>query len=138
MCGQYTGADFGDFSLGDLMGTILDALQEENYKIDPFLTNLSRGIIAMEGTIRTICPTVNILNFFTSKVNLGLDFNINLEHPEEMNPEIAAVLYKLIKGGTESVTKTAETLDMLEKGQIRIHTDFSIDDKSLVTINRLT
>ena len=29
MCGQFTGADFGDFDLGDLLGTILGGLQEE-------------------------------------------------------------------------------------------------------------
>ena len=140
MCGQYSGADFGDFDLGDLLGTILSVLQEENYKVDPFLTNLSRGIIAVEGTLRIICPTVNILNFFTSKVETGtgLDFNINLEHPEEMNPEIAAILYKLIKGATDSSTKTAEALDMLEKGQIRVRTDFCFGDKALASISRLT
>ena len=92
MCGQYSGADFGDFDLGDLLGTILACLQEENYKVEPFLTNLSRGIIAMEGTVKALCPTVNILNSFTDKVEpTGFNFNIDLENPESMNPEIAKV-----------------------------------------------
>ncbi len=64
MCGQFTGADFGDFELGDLMNTILDSLQRESYKVDPFLTNLARGIIAAEGMIKTLSPNVNILNYF--------------------------------------------------------------------------
>ena len=138
VCGQYSGADFGDFDLGDLLGTILSSLQDANYKVDPFLTNLSRGIIAMEGTIRTICPKVNILNYFTDKVDIGLDFNIDLEHPEEMNPEIAKMLFQLVKGVTDSSTKSAEAFDMLEKGQIRVHTDYGFDDKASATISRLT
>ena len=117
MCGQYTGTDFGDFELGDLLTTVLDSLQSGNFKVDPFLTNLSRGIIAIEGTIKTLSPHVNILNFFTSKVNTGFDFNLNLEHPEEMNPDIAIKLLQLFKGLTDSSTKSAEALDMLEKGQ---------------------
>ena len=137
MCGQFNGADFGDFNLGDLMGTIIGVLQQASFKIDPFLTNLSRGIIAMEGTIRTLSPKVNILNYFTSKVNLGMDFNLNLENPEEMNPEIAVKLLQLFKGVTDSSTKSAEALDMLEKGQIRVRTDFSFEDKALGTVNRL-
>ena len=140
MCGQYSGADFGDFDLGDLLGTILGSLQDENYKVEPFLTNLSRGIIAVEGTIKTICPTVNILNFFTDKVNTNsiLDFNLNLENPEEMNPEIAMLLYQFVKSTTDSSTKTAQTLDMLEKGQIKVRTDLGFEDKALDSVNRLT
>ena len=137
MCGQYTGADFGDFDLGDLMGTILGGLQAENYKIDPFLTNLPRGIVAVEGTVKTISPRVNILNFFTDKVSGSLSFNLNLEHPEEMNPEIAMKLLQLANGITNSATKTADTLDMLEKGQIKVRTDFSFEEKALSAIERL-
>ena len=137
MCGQYTGADFGDFDLGDLMGTILNGLQEENYKIDPFLTNLARGIVAVEGTVKTISPRVNILNYFTDKVGGGLGFNLNLEHPEEMNPDIAIKLLQLANGLTNSATKTADTLDMLEKGQLKLRTDFGFEEKALETVNRL-
>ena len=139
MCGQYSGADFGDFDLGDLLGTILGGLQEENYKVDPFLTNLSRGIIAVEGTLKTLCPKVNILNSFTDKVNVpALGFNIDLEHPEEMNPEIAKVLIQWAKSSIDSSAKTAEVYDMLEKGQIKVRTDVGVENKSLAVIERLT
>ena len=137
MCGQFTGADFGDFDLGDLLGTILGSLQDENYKVDPFITNLARGITAIEGTIKTLSPKENILNHFTSKVSTGLDFDINLEHPEEMNPEIAMKLLQLANGIIDSSVKTAETLDMLEKGQLKVRTDFSFEEKALNTINHL-
>lgn len=138
MCGQYSGADFGDFDLGDLLGSIMGGLQEANYKIEPFLTNLARGIVAMEGTVKTLSPKVNILNFFTSKVDAGLGFKLNLENPGEMNPEIAIRLLQLFNGLTDSSTKTAEALDMLEKGQIKVRTDFSFEDKTLRTVNRLS
>ena len=138
MSGQFTGTDFGDFDLGDLMSSILGGLQEENYKVDPFITNLARGIVAAEGTIKTLCPKVNILNFFTNKVNTGLNFNLDLEHPEEMNPEIAIKLLQLFNGITNSSTKTAEALDMLEKGHIKVRTDFSLEEKTVETISRFT
>ena len=138
ICGQYVGADFGDFDLGDLLGTVLGGLGDQNFKVDPFLTNLARGIIAMEGTVKTLSPDVNILNFFTSKVDIGFNFNLDLENPGEMNPEIAMKLLQLFQGITDSSTKTAEALDMLEKGQIKVRTDFSFEEKALDTVNRLT
>ena len=138
MCNQFSGTDFGDFQLGDLLTTVLDALQNGNYKVDPFLTNLSRGVIAIEGTVKTLSTKVNILNYFITKVDLRSSFNLNLEHPEEMNPEIALKLLQLFNGVTDSSVKKAETLDMLQKKQIKLPTEISFDEKALETVNRLT
>ena len=138
MCNQFNGTDVGDFELGDLLTVVLDSLQNGNYKVDPFLTNLSRGVIAIEGTVKTLSPKVNILNYFISKVDLGSGFNLNLEHPEEMNPEIAVKLVQLFKGVTDSSVKTAETLDMIQKGQIKFHSDLAMEEKTLETVSRLT
>ncbi len=137
MCGQFNGGDFGDFDLGDLMGTILGGLQEENYKIDPFITNLARGITAVEGTVKALSPKINILNYFMDKVGGGFDLNLNFEHPEKMNPEIAMKLIQLANGLTDSAVKKADALDMLEKGQIKVHTQFSFEDNALKNIKRM-
>ncbi len=94
MCNQFSGTDLGnvDFELGDLLTAVLDALQGGNYKVDPFLTNLSRGVIAIEGTLKTLSPNVSILNCFIGKVDIGMDLNLDNEHLKEMNPEIALKL----------------------------------------------
>jgi ubiquinone biosynthesis protein len=142
MCGQFGGTDVGDFNLGDLMNTILDALEAGNFDVDPFLTNLARGIIAAEGTIRTLSPDVNILNAFMDKVDIGFDLDLtNLDDKEslkKLNPDIALKLMQLAKGVTDSSVKTAETLDMLEKGQIKVRTDFAFEEHALGTVTRIT
>ena len=63
---------FGDFYLSDLLGTFLSGLQEENFKFDPFLTNLAREIIAVKGTIKTLSTKVNILYCFNSTAAVGI------------------------------------------------------------------
>ncbi len=73
MCGQFNGSDFGDFELGDLLDSVLNSLEGGNFKVDPFLSNLSRGIIAIEGTVKTLSPNVNILNSFTSQIKVRTD-----------------------------------------------------------------
>jgi len=141
MCNQFSGTDFGDFQLGDLLTTVLDELQGGNYKVDPFLTNLSRGVIAIEGTVKTLSPNVNILNYFMTKVDIGFDLdfnNIDKEHLKDLNPKIGMKLLQLFNGITDSSVKKAETLDMLQKGQIKIPTEFSFEKSTLETVNRLT
>ena len=137
VCSQYSGADFGDFDLGDLLGTVLDCMKEQNMTIEPFVTNLARGIVALEGTINTISPDVNMLNYFTDKVNIGPKFNLNLENPAEMNPEIAMKLVHFFQGVGGASSKTAEVLDMMEKGQLKLRTDISIDDKGVPNVSRI-
>ena len=141
MCGQYTGSDFGDFDLGDLLGSVIGGLQDESYKIDPFLTNLARGITAAEGTVKTLSPRINILNYFVDKVDMpSLDFdfsNMSDEQLAEMNGPIAMELLKFFDSTSRSASKTAETLDMLEKGQVGVRTDFSFEQKALGSIERM-
>jgi ubiquinone biosynthesis protein len=141
LCGQFSGTDFGDFELGDLMDSILDTLQKQNFDVDPFLTNLGRGVIAIEGTVKTLSPRVNILNYFMDKVNLGIDLdlsNLDKDNLKDLNPQIALKLLQLAKGITDSSTKAAETLDMLEKGQIKMHNDIGLEEKASANFNRLT
>ena len=138
VCGQYSGTDFGDFDLGDLLNTVLDCMKEQNMKFEPFIANLARGVIALEGTVKTLSTDVNMLNFFTDKIDMGSAFDLNLEHPEEMGPEAAMKLVRLVRGITDSTSKTAETLDMLEKGQLKLNTDIGFEEKGLSNVNRLT
>ena len=141
MCEQFSVSDLGklDYDLGDLLTSVLDALQGGNYKVDPFLTNLSRGVIAIEGTIKTLSTNVSIFDYFINKVDLGgMSLNLDQEHLKEMNPEIALKLMQLFKGVTDSSVKKAETLDMLQKGQLTVHTDYAFEEKAEETVSRLT
>ena len=140
MCAQYDGSDFGDFYLGDLLSTILASLQEENYRIEPFLTNLSRGVIAIEGTVKTLSPRVNILNNFMDKVDAGLSLDasdLSMDTISDAIPTVVMGLMKYIDDTGKATAKTAETLDMLEKGQVKVRTDLSFEEKAFDLIERL-
>ena len=142
MCDQYSGQDFGDFSLSDLLLTVLDMLQKEDYRIDPFLTNLARGIIAAEGTVKALSPRVNILNNFTERVRGSL--SLNLEDIDLKNIDLAGAagpalkkLLRSLENTAELPTKAVEVLDMLEKGQIKVRGDLGFEDKGLHELSHL-
>lgn len=106
------------------------------------LTNLARGITAAEGTVKTLSPRVNILNYFIDKVDVGigldLDFsNLSDEQLAELNGPVAMELMKFFDSTSRSAAKTAETLDMLEKGQIGVRTDFGFEQKALGSVERM-
>lgn len=74
-------------------------------------------------------------------MDIGFDIdldNLDKEHLKDLNPQIGMKLLQLFKGITDASTKKAETLDMLQKNQITLHTDFAFEEKALDTISRLS
>ncbi|MBR3181370.1 MAG: hypothetical protein IKF56_01805 [Eggerthellaceae bacterium] len=101
---------------------------------------MKRGIIAAEGTIKTLSPNVNILNYFIDKVDIGIGFdlsNLDADTISDALPTVVMELLKFFDSTSRSTAKTAETLDMLEKGQIQVRTNIGIEDKALDSIERL-
>ncbi|MDO4405053.1 MAG: hypothetical protein Q4C09_08455 [Atopobiaceae bacterium] len=67
-----------------------------------------------------------------------IDFNnLSDEQLEELKGPLAMELMKYLDASTRSAAKTAEALDMLEKGQIQTRSNFSFEEKALSSIERL-
>ena len=121
--------DFGkvDYELEDLLTSVLDALQGGNYKVEPFLTNLSRGVIAIEGTIKTLSTNVTIFDLITGCNKNNQDdslilgswkgysrSHIILKNGEPVSP--ADYLNDLIKAGIMEEPEDEDLVLRFEKG----------------------
>lgn len=131
MTAQYAESDLESFDTGDLIATITQNLQDEGYDIDPFLTNLGRGLITIEGTVKALSPRVNIMDIMSRHINLGFD-------PNSIERLVTNFVMKGAQGADDLAglpTKAVETLDMLQKSQIKMGGDFGIDPKSIKAIS---
>ena len=130
MTSQFADSDLESFDTGDLLGTLTSNLEDEGYDIDPFLTNLGRGLITLEGTVKALSPRVNIMDCMTRHIDLGFD-------PANLERMVQNFMFKGIQGVDDLVglpTKAVETLDMLQKSQIRLGGDFGVDQKTTKTV----
>ncbi len=126
MTSQFADSDLESFDTGDLLSTLTKNLEEEGYDIDPFLTNLGRGLLTIEGTVKALSPRVNIMDCMTRHIDLG--FN-----PENLEHMVQAFVMKGVQGMDDLAglpTKAVETLDMLQKSQLKLGGDFGIDPRS--------
>lgn len=90
--------------------------------------------------MKTLSPRVNILNYFIDKVDIGPAFDLedlDEDSLSELNGPIAMELLKFFDSVSRSSAKTAETLDMLEKGQVQVRTNFSLEEKALKSVERI-
>ena len=74
-------------------------------------------------------------------MDIGFDFdfnNLDKETLADLNAPIATELLKFFNSTSRSSAKTADTLDMLEKGQIKVGTELGFEQKALASVERLT
>lgn len=133
MISQFADTDLESFDTGDLIDSITSGLEDEGYDIDPFLTNLGRGLLTIEGTIKALSPRVNIMDCMTRHINLGFD-------PDSLERIVQSFAIKAIQGADDLTglpTKAVETLDMLQKSQLKVGGDFGLDPKTVKAANHL-
>ena len=133
MTSQFADSDLESFDTGDLLSTLQNNLKDEGYDIDPFLTNLARGLLTIEGTVKALSPRVNIMDCMTRHIDLGFD-------PESLQRMVEGFVIKGVQGIDDLAglpTKAVETLDMLQKSQLKLGGDFGVDPKTSNTVTFL-
>ena len=133
MTAQFADSDLESFDTGDLLSTLQSNLEDEGYDIEPFLTNLGRGLLTIEGTVKALSPRVNIMDCMTRHINLGFD-------PDSLERMVQAFVMKGVQGMDDLAglpTKAVETLDMFQKSQLKLGGDFGVDAKTTKTVNFL-
>ncbi len=133
MVDEFADTDLESFDTGALLNTISSGLEDEGYDIDPFLTNLARGLITIEGTIKALSPRVNIMDCITRNIKTGFD-------PDNLERMLEAFLMKGVQGVDDLAglpTKAVETLDMFQKSQLKMGGDFGLDAKTVRSANYL-
>jgi ubiquinone biosynthesis protein len=133
MTSQFADSDLESFDTGDLLSTLTTNLKDEGYDIDPFLTNLARGLLTIEGTVKALSPRVNIMDCMTRHIDLGFD-------PENLQRMVEGFVMKGVQGIDDLAglpTKAVETLDMFQKSQLKLGGDFGVDQKTSRTVTFL-
>ncbi|MBR3160601.1 MAG: AarF/ABC1/UbiB kinase family protein [Atopobiaceae bacterium] len=128
---EYADSDLESFDTSALLDEITNMLTENGYDLDPFLTNFARALITIEGTVKALSSRVNIMECLSSYVNTKFD-------PQAMMRDAKSLLLKTAQGGEDLAglpTKAVETMDMLQKGQLKIGGDFGMERRSLSTFS---
>ncbi len=124
--GKYMDVDLEGFDTAALVSDMMGGLQDDGYEIAPFLVTLARGLVTLEGTIRFISPNLNIMRVLVDYLAENLDVG-----------RVAARARRIVGTGLEGAgalaglpARVSETLDMLQKGQVKIGLDFDLERKA--------
>ncbi len=125
MTDQFIGVDLESFDTAALMNEMTKALRDSGFDVDPFLVSLGRGLVTLEGTIHLISPKLNIMEVLSEHLRNSFD-------PSRIEKKLRRMASQGIDSAEAMTTlpsKTVETLDMVQKGQVRIGMELSGSEK---------
>ncbi|MBQ9001485.1 MAG: hypothetical protein IJ087_06495, partial [Eggerthellaceae bacterium] len=117
--------DLESFDTGALMNALMDSLNDAGFDVDPFLANLGRGLVTLEGTIYLISPSLNIMQVLVGYLQSSFD-------PSRIQQKVRRTMGQALESAEAMAglpAKAAETLDMVQKGHAKIGMELSSNEK---------
>lgn len=121
MTDQFIDTDLEEFDTGALMNMLTDSLEKADLDVDPFLANLGRGLVTLEGTIHLISPKLNIMTVLVEYLKSSFD-------TEGLKRTASNLFGQGVDSAAAMValpTKVVDTLDMMQKGHMRLGMELS-------------
>ena len=123
--GQFIDVDLDDFDTGALISSLTGSITDVGMDVDPFLTNLGRGLVTLEGTIHHISPRLNIMAVLVDYLKSSFD-------PNSLRRAAADLAGRSIDSAAAMAALPAridQTLDMVQKGHVRLNMELSSNEK---------
>lgn len=126
MIDQYAHTDLVSFNTAELINGLMQSMQQQGFEFEPSVVMLGRGLVTLEGTIRIVSDRINVAKVLERYVRSSVDFS----KAKESIRKVAGASLDSAQAMTELPTKALDTLDMLQKGQVRMDTSLSVDSKT--------
>ena len=125
VAGQFIDVDLEEFDTGALISSLTKSCTDVGMDVDPFLTNLGRGLVTLEGTIHHISPRLNIMAVLIDYLKSSFD-------PNSLRRAAADLAGRTIDSAAALAalpTRIDQTLDMVQKGHVRVGMELSSNEK---------
>lgn len=120
---QYASVDLQSLDTGALLQDLIGNMAMGGFEFNPSILNVARGLVTLEGSLHVISGDVSIMSAIQEYMSAHFDDGM-----------VEKYLRDLLNSGVDGVeatvglpTKMADTLDMLQKGQVKAAMSFSAD-----------
>ena len=123
--GQFIDVDLEEFDTGALISSLTNSISDVGMDVDPFLTNLGRGLVTLEGTIHHISPRLNIMAVLVDYLKSSFD-------PNSLSRMAASMTSQSIESAAAMAAlpmRIDQTLDMVQKGHVKVGMELSSNAK---------
>ena len=127
---EYSTAEMKEINVGTVLTEIIEVLRGQNMMMTSSVTMLARGFVTIEGVIAQVAPDISVIEIVSKHVIA-----------QQADPKFLAT--QLIDLATTSAasaealaklpTQLSNTLEMLDRGQIKVNGDIEVSSRILAT-----
>lgn len=120
---SYASADLADINVGTALLDVIEVLRTQNLTLPPSLTMLARGMVTIEGVLVDIAPKTSVVEIISDHVKRQM---FNLDALEAKAKSLFTATAASAEAATRLPTQVSHTLDMLDRGQVKVGADLNI------------
>lgn len=128
---KYGTADLSDIDIGVVFTELIEIMRDQNLIMIPAVTMLVRGFVTIEGVLDTIAPGLNVINIVRDHV---VRQSLSPKHLEMRMTDIMSSAGESVEALTKLPSQISNTLNMLDRGELRVKGDVSVAEDALATI----
>ena len=127
---EYSTAEMKEINVGTVLTEVIEVLRGQNMMMTSSVTMLARGFVTIEGVIAQVAPDISVIEIVSKHVIA-----------QQADPKFLAT--QLIDLATTSAasaealaklpTLLSNTLEMLDRGQIKVNGDIEVSSRILAT-----
>lgn len=127
---EYSTAEMKEINVGTVLTEVIEVLRGQNMMMTSSVTMLARGFVTIEGVIAQVAPDISVVEIVSKHVIA-----------QQADPKFLAT--QLIDLATTSAasaealaklpTQLSNTLEMLDRGQIKVNGDIEVSSRILAT-----
>ncbi|WP_139651646.1 ABC1 kinase family protein [Raoultibacter phocaeensis] len=123
MLSNYTAVDLSEINVGMAFVDVIEILRSQNLSLPSSFTMLARGFLTLEGVLAEIAPSISVVDIVSAHVKKQMLSFSSLEGK-------AKDLFKNTAASAEAMTtlptQLSNTLDMLDRGQLKLSMDMKL------------
>lgn len=132
---EYGSCDVGNLDVGVFLSDIFSLTRMSKVTLPSAITNVSRGIVAIEGTIASFIPNDNIVNIINSHLKRERLKDQSFVHDTLI--DVARDLKKAAAGQLKATQLSGETFKMLTRGQLKFNMEVLGSDAPMTALSRI-
>ncbi len=131
---SYAPCDVADLDIGQMLNDVMQVTRTSNITLPPAVTNVSKGIVTIEGTLQDFIANDSILNIINSHILRSRD---PIESAKDRLQDMAIDLRKASDGATEAAAYSGQLLRMLTRGQFKMSMEMHGSDDFMASISKI-
>ena len=134
MLASYSSCDVSDLDIGQFLTDAMALMRASHVTLPPSVTNVSRGILTIEGTIADFVPNESILHIINAHIMRTSD---PVEIAKNELEKMALDMRKAAEGASQAAAYSGEAVRMLTRGQLKVNMEVLGSDAPMAGLSKI-